>query len=208
MKRIIQLTVAFAAVIAVCVSCGGPKPEKTIENLKAAITGETNASATYKAFSKQAAEEGYPNIAGMFAAASEAEAIHVKNHNSVLVKLGEEAFHPVAATPQVGGTAENLQAAIEGETYEYTVMYPGFIATAVTEKCTDALTSFTWANDAEATHARLYSETLNILKETENDETVASSWYTCPKCGDLFNTIDGLDSCPFCATKSSAFLKF
>ena len=208
MKRIIQLSVVCIAVVAIFVSCGSPKPEKTIENLKAAIKGETNASATYQAFSGKAAEDGYPNISKMFAAASAAEAIHVKNHNAVLAKLGEEACTPTADTPKVSAMAENLQAAIDGETYEFTVMYPGFIDIAVSEKCNDALTSFTWANDAEITHAKMYTEALKVLIATESDETVAPVWYVCPKCGDLFNTIEGLDNCPLCGTKPSTFLKF
>ena len=208
MKRVIKLTVLFVAVSAFAISCGSPKPEKTIENLKAAITGETNASATYQAFSAKAAEEGYPNIARMFAAASAAEAIHVKNHNAVLVKLGEKAFNPEPQKPTVNTTAENIQVAVGGETHEFTEMYPSFIATANTEKCTDAIRSLTWASDAESTHARLYAQALEILKTTGKDEGVASVWYTCPKCGDLFNTIEGVNSCPLCATNPSVFLKF
>jgi rubrerythrin len=207
MKAIINFTALFVAV-SVLFSCGGSKPEKSIENLKAAITGETNASATYQAFSAKAAEEGYPNIAKMFAAASAAEAIHVKNHNTVLTKLGQEVFTVTPGTPNVAATAENIQAAVDGETYEYTVMYPGFIALANVEKCDDAITSFTWASDAEAVHARLYSQALNTLKATESDETVAPVWHVCPKCGDLFSAIEGDDGCPFCASKSSSFLKF
>jgi rubrerythrin len=208
MKRVVKFSVLFLAVAAFAVSCGSPKPAKTIENLKAAISGETNASATYKAFSAKAVQEGYPNIAKMFAAASEAETIHVKNHNAVLVKLGEKAFNPAADAPKVTGMVENIQAAIEGETYEFTVMYPGFITVATTEKCNDALTSFTWAKDAEATHAKLYAQALNILQTTGSDNGVSSAWYTCPKCGDLFNTIEGVDNCPLCATKSTSFLTF
>jgi rubrerythrin len=208
MKNVIKLTVLFVAVSVFALSCGGAKHAKTIENLKAAITGETNASATYQAFSVKAAEEGYPNIAKMFAAASAAEAIHVKNHNAVLEKLGKEAFNPTPDRPTVNATADNIQAAVEGETYEFTVMYPDFIAVANTEQCTDAIPSFTWASDAEATHAMLYAQTLQILKTTESDETVASVWYTCPKCGDLFNTIEGVNRCPLCGTNPSAFLKF
>ena len=207
MKRVIRLTTLFVAVVAISVSCS-TKPEKTIENLKAAITGETNASATYQAFSSQAAEEGYPNISRMFAAAAAAEAIHVKNHNAVLVKLGEEPFNPTAETPNVGITAANMQAAIEGESYEFTVMYPGFITTANLEKCNDAITSFTWASEAEAVHAKLYAEALHLLNANGNDEAVSPVWYICPKCGDLFNTIEGMESCPFCGTKPTSFMKF
>ena len=208
MKSVIRITVMFMVVGIVAVSCSGTKPEKTIENLKAAITGESNASATYKAFSAKAAEDGYPNIAKMFAAAAEAEAIHVKNHNAVLVKLGEQAFIAKLETPTVADMITNLEAAIAGETYEFTVMYPGFLALSDTEKCKDAITSFTWASDAEKTHANLYTKTLNILKATESNDTVASAWYTCPKCGDLFDTIEGVGGCPLCGTSPASFLKF
>jgi len=208
MKNLLKLTFVLAVVSVFAISCTGPKPEKTIENLKAAITGETNASAKYMAFSLKAAEEGYPNIAKMFAAASAAEAIHVKNHNAVLVKLGKEAFNPTPDEPIVNTTAENIQSAIDGEIYESTVMYPGFIDIATTEKCNDALTSFNWANDAEKTHAKLYSQALEILKANENDATVAAAWHVCPKCGDMFNTLDGVNSCPLCATNLSLFLNF
>ena len=201
MKKINYFAALLIAVAVV--SCSGSKPVKTIENLKAAITGESNASATYQAFSAQAAQEGFPNIAKMFAAASTAEAIHVKNHNAVLLKLGEEAFTPVIGTPKVSGTAENIQAAVEGETYEFTV-----ITAAKAEKCDEAIPSFTWASDAEAVHAKPYSQALNILKTTGSDQTVAQVWFTCPKCGNLFNTIEGISGCPFCGVKPASFLKF
>ena len=208
MKRIIQLMTLFVAIAIVIVSCASPKPQQTIDNLKAAITGETGASANYQAFSANAAESGYYNIAKMFAAASAAEAIHVRNHNAVLVKLDEEEFYPIAATPAVNSMAENLQKAIEGEIYEYTVMYPGFIITAETEKCAEAIRSFTWASEAEEVHAGLYAKALEILMTTENDETVAQEWHVCPKCGNLFDSIEEADECPLCATKVSAFWRF
>ena len=209
MRRIVRVSVLFLVVGIFAVSCSAAKPEKTIENLKEAITGESNASATYKAFSEKAAEDGLLNISKMFAAASEAEAIHVKNHNAVLVKLGEQAFTANLDMPTVSNCMiENIEAAIEGETYEFTVMYPGFLTVANDEKAKDAITSFTWANDAEKTHANLYTKALNILKATGSDETVSSTWYACPKCGDLFDTIQNVNSCPLCATSPASFLKF
>ena len=207
MKRIFQSTTLFVAIAAVVVSCASPKL-KTIENLKAAITGETGASASYKAFSAKAADEGYHNIAKMFAAASAAEAIHVKNHNDVLVLMNEEAFNPTAGTPEVNSTIANIEAAIKGETYEFTVMYPGFIETAIAEDCMDALVSFDMASDAEAVHAKLYAEALEILKTTGTDEAVASVWYVCPKCGNLFNTVEDVGACSICGVGSTSFRVF
>ena len=208
MKKIFKLTILFVVVAIIAVSKTIAQNEQTIENLNTAITGETNASANYKAFSTKATEDGYSNIAKMFAAASAAEAIHVKNHNVVLTDMGKDAFNPVAEETTIKATADNIQAAIEGETYEFTVMYPGFITTATKEECSNALRSFRWASDAEAVHAKLYSKTLNILKTTGSDTTVASLWYTCPRCGNLFDTIEGVNRCPLCGAEPSAFLKF
>src|SRR5659263_152982 len=104
-------------------SCNSPKPVKTIENLKAGIIGETTASNKYLAFAEKAKTEGLDTIAKLFVAASQAEAIHAANHTKVLESLGikMEAFTPEFV---VKTTAENLQAAIDGETYEETTMYP------------------------------------------------------------------------------------
>ena len=201
--------IAFILLVAVlCVSCSQQKPVKSIENLKKAITGETAANAKYTLFSKIAQNEGYPNISKLFAAAAAAEAVHIKNHNAALVKLGEKEY--VAPVPEItpGTTAENLKAAIDGETYEYTTMYQEFAETAKAEKCAAAVTTFTWADDAEKKHAQLYTAALSSLTANGNDSGVSASWYLCPKCGNIYDNITNVQSCEFCATKSSAFQQF
>jgi len=208
MKRVIRLTGMLLLVGIIAVSCTSKKPEKTIESLKSAIIGETNANARYQAFSLKAAEEGYPNIAKMFLAATEAEAIHVKNHNAVLVKLGEEVFNPIAETPEVSTTEDNLQSAIDGETYEFTEIYPGFIPISIEEKVDGAVTTYTRAKYAEVNHAKLYAQTLEILREKGNDKEIASIWFVCPNCGNLFNDIEGLNHCPICGDNPETFLEF
>ena len=90
---------------------------KTIENLKAAIIGESTASATYAAYAAKAAQEGQPLIQKLFEAASKAESVHAANHNKVLEKLGAN-MDPFDIQIHVGSTAENLKAAIAGETHE------------------------------------------------------------------------------------------
>lgn len=96
---------------------------KTIENLKAAIIGESTASATYAAYAAKAAQEGQPLIQKLFEAASKAESVHAANHNKVLEKLGAN-MDPFDIQIHVGSTAENLKAAIAGETHEFESMYP------------------------------------------------------------------------------------
>jgi len=184
MKRVFHTTILFVAVVAVFVSCSD-KHENTIANLKVAITRETNASKTYEAFAAKATEEGYRNISNMFRAVAAAEAIHIDNHNNVLKKLGEPEFMPAAETPSVNSTEENIQAAINGEDNEYTVIYPGFIATAKKENCKDAVSSFTWANLAEKNHSEQFSEALKILRTT-GDRSTPSKWFVCAQCGGIF----------------------
>lgn len=121
---------------------------KTIENLKAAIIGESTASATYAAYAAKAAQEGQPLIQKLFEAASKAESVHAANHNKVLEKLGAS-MDPFDIQIHVGSTAENLKAAIAGETHEFESMYPEFIAAAEEEGQKAAVRSFTWATEAE-----------------------------------------------------------
>ncbi|MFR4417799.1 MAG: ferritin family protein [Akkermansia sp.] len=128
---------------------------KTIENLKAAITGESTASATYAAYAAKAAQEGQPLIQKLFEAASKAESVHAANHNKVLEKLGAT-MEPIDIQIHVGTTAENLKAAIAGETHEFESMYPEFIAVAEEEGQKAAVRSFTWATEAEKEHADLF----------------------------------------------------
>ena len=97
--------------------CKQSNPVNTIKNLKAGIKGETTASAKYASFAQKAREEGFNAVAKLFDAASKSEAIHAANHTKVLLELGQkmEDFKPEF---EVKSTAENLKAAIEGESYE------------------------------------------------------------------------------------------
>ena len=176
MKKIFLFMLAVGTVFAF-VSCS-QKPVKTIVDLKEGIKGETTASAKYAAFAKKAREEGNDTIAKLFDAASKSEAVHAANHTKVLEKLGEkmEAFTPQF---EVKTTAENLQAAIEGEGYEETTMYPGFIKDAENEKVPDAIKSFTWAMDTEKKHNVFYTKALDALK-SGNESTLSFNYEVCP----------------------------
>jgi len=184
--------------------CTQPKPVKTIENLKAGIKGETTASAKYHAFAEKARTDGYEPIAKLFEAASAAESIHAANHTKVLESLGEkmEAFTPAF---EVKTTTENLQAAIEGEGYEASTMYPDFLEAAKTEKVEKAIKSFTWAMDTEKKHKEFYSKALDAL----NAMTTASlpvGYVVCPKCGNTYDAAAVDAACAFCGTSKDEFL--
>ncbi len=180
--------------------------DKTIENLKAAFKGESTASAKYAAFAEQAKKENLPQIASMFEATSRAEAIHAANHKTVLEKLGQE-MDPVKPEFTVNTTKDNLQAAIEGETYEMTKMYPDFIASAKSEEAQGAVKSFRWAMDTEKKHQLIYQNALNALNANKV-ETLSKVYWVCPKCGNTYDVAKPEASCAFCSTKSDKYIKF
>jgi rubrerythrin len=161
---------------------------KTEKNLKEAFAGESQANRKYLAFAKKADEEGYPQIAKLFRAAAHAETVHALNHFKAL--------------DGVKSTKENLMAAIEGETYEFTNMYPEFIADAEKEEVKKAVTSFKWANAVEKVHADLYKTALDNIEKG----VAAVDYFVCPFCG---YTHEGplTGKCPVCGTPGEKFEK-
>lgn len=185
-------------------ACNQPKPVKTIENLKEGIIGETTASVKYEAFAEKALEEGYDTIANLFYAASKAESIHAANHRKVLEDLGEKMddFKPEF---EVKTTAENLQAAIDGESYEVSTMYAKFLEDAKTEKVDKATKSFIWASDTEKKHLEFYKEALAALNaNTEN--TLPYEYAVCPVCGNTYEKDNMDEKCAFCQTSSDKYI--
>lgn len=159
---------------------------KTNDDLKAAFAGESQANRRYLAFAKRADEEGYPQVARLFRAAAAAETYHAHNH---LRALGE-----------IKATTENLQAAIAGEHYEATEMYPAFVKDAEAEQAKRALTSFKWALEVEKVHEALYTKALETLGKTAD----AFDYYVCPFCGYTHEgPLDG--KCPVCGTPGERF---
>lgn len=175
--------------------------ETTLKNLIAAFQGESNASAKYAAFAKKADEDGYGRVASLFRAASRAEQIHAANHLRVIEKMGGKTVAKIEPV-HIGTTAENLKAAIAGEEYERDVMYPGFIKEAEAQANTPAIRTFQWALEAEAEHARMYT---NALKHLDKQRT-KTVFYVCIVCG---YTTDDQDMmrCPVCNTPKEKFEK-
>ena len=180
------------------------KPVKTIQNLKAGIKGETTASAKYAAFAQKARAEGKTTIAKLFDAASKSESIHAANHKNVLEALGEkmESFKPEF---EVKTTAENLQAAIDGETYEVSTMYPQFLAEAVKENAETAQNTFTWAFNTEKKHQQFYKKALEALKGN-TDKSLTVEYVVCPVCGNTYSKATVDKNCAICQTPSQVFI--
>lgn len=161
---------------------------KTLENLKEAFAGESQANRKYLAFAKQADADGYPQVARLFRAAAEAETVHAHAH--------------LRAMEGIGSTEENLRAAIGGETYEFQSMYPPMIAKAEKEGFSKAERSFNYADQVEQIHARLYQKALDSLGK----DMQPVDYYVCPVCG---NTFEGAQTepCPICGTLANRFFK-
>ena len=159
----------------------------TLDNLMAAFAGESQAYQKYSAFAVQADKEGYTQVAKLFRAAASAEKIHAGNH--------------LRAANKILTTKENLQEAINGETYEFESMYPPMIEEAQKSGNKAAERSFSMANTVEKTHARLYKDALENL-----GNNIAADIYVCPVCGE---TIVGNipEQCPVCKASGKMFIK-
>ena len=126
---------------------------KSHQNLKEAFAGESQANRRYLYFARIADIEGYPDIGGLFRDTSEAETGHAFGHLDFLKEVGD----PCTGVP-IGSTEKNLKSAIEGETYEYTEMYPGFAKTARDEGLFELAEWFETLAKAEKSHAGRFSK--------------------------------------------------
>ncbi len=135
------------------------KGTKTHENLKAAFAGESQANRRYLYFAKQADIEGYPEVAGLFKNTADAETGHAHGHLDFLKAVGD----PATDKP-IGDTSMNLAAAVAGETYEYTEMYPGMARTARDESLEDVAEWFETLAKAEKSHAGRFQKALDTLE--------------------------------------------
>ncbi len=159
------------------------------DNLKEAFAGESQANRKYLAFAERAERDGFPNIARLFRTTAEAETIHAMGH--------------FKAMGGVRSTAENLQAAIDGETYEYTEMYPPMLEQAEADGH-KAERMFKFAMTVEETHAKLYKAALEAAaagKDLDTDEI-----YICQVCGHI-ELGKPAYACPVCKAKADKFIQ-
>jgi rubrerythrin len=161
---------------------------KAIEDLKEAISGESQANQHYLAFAKKAEEEGYLQVAKLFRAVAKAEEIHAYNH---MIALGD-----------VKETAENLKTAMAGENYEHTKMYPDFIEDAISEDHKKAKKSFRWAQKVEIVHEGLYQDALSTLSK----DSESFDYYVCPICGHT-HPKHAPEICPVCGAPAEKYLR-
>ncbi len=162
----------------------------TTDNLQEAFAGESQANRKYLAFATKAEADGRPQIAKLFRAAAAAETIHAHAHLRVLGGIKD--------------TTANLEAAVEGEGFEFQEMYPKFIAEAEAEDNKAALISFKNAMAVEEIHHGLYSQALEANKA--GMDLPPSKIMVCPVCG---NTVvgDAPDKCGVCGVPGEKFVE-
>lgn len=186
--------------------------EKTIENLVKAFIGESQARNRYTFYAKIAKKAGFEQIAGIFLITAENEKEHADNLfkliNELKKKSGEELdeIKVEAAAPTVlGSTAENLKAAIAGENYEHTKMYPEFADVAEREGFPEIATRLRAIAKAEKHHEERYRK---LLKQVEADTFFKKEkdvWWVCRECGYIHFGKEPPEECPSCDHSRSYF---
>ena len=134
------------------------KGSKTHQNLKDAFAGESQANRRYLYFARQADIEGHPDVGGLFRDTAEAETGHAHGHLDFLKQAGD----PATGKP-IGATDQNLAAAVAGETYAYTEMYPGMAKQARGDKFDEIAEWFETLAKAEKSHAGRFQKALDSL---------------------------------------------
>ncbi|MHB8807501.1 MAG: rubrerythrin family protein [Anaerolineaceae bacterium] len=165
--------------------------DMTKTNLEAAFAGESQAHMKYLIFADQAEKDGFPNVARTFRAAAFAEQVHATGHFKVLKKLAD--------------TSTNLQAGIDGETFEVEEMYPAYLAVAELQDEAGASRSTRWAMEAEKVHAVMYQDAKAAVDSQQDIKT--EQVYVCPVCG-WTGVGEPPDNCPICNGKKELFKIF
>jgi len=160
--------------------------EETQKNLAYAFAAESKASARNTAFSRKAQAEGFDQIARLFRAVAEAEAVHARRY--LMLMRGK-----------VGSTEENLKAAFENEIKANVQEYPKLIQKAVEEGDQAAEKAFSQARDVEERHAELYKKALTQM--ISEKETI---YYVCQVCGYVAED-EAPENCPICNAIKNKF---
>ena len=164
---------------------------KTQENLKAAFAGESQARNKYTYFAKVAKKEGYHYIAKIFEETAINEMQHAKDEFKLLNGIGD--------------TKANLKAAIEGENYETTSMYPDFAKDAEEEGNLEAASLFKMIAKVEAEHRDRYKRLLEMVEnETVYKREEPIRW-KCSKCGHIHEGEQPPVKCPTCIHEREYF---
>jgi len=184
--------------------------KQTFLNLGAAFVGESMARNRYTMYNKVARTEGYEQIAGIFAETADQERVHARVLFELLQEIktenGGELKLANAEVPLVlGTTAENLQAAIDGEHYETTTMYPGFADVADQEGYKTIALRLRAIAVAEAHHEERYSKLLKEVKAQSVFKKDHKIIWICRECGYVYEGTEPPAKCPACQHPASFY---
>jgi rubrerythrin len=181
--------------------------QKTLENLTKAFIGESQARNRYTLYSKQAAKDGYPQIAEIFIETADNEQQHAKwlfrmiqDLKKKMEKEDQDEIHLDTADSSLvlGDTLTNIKDAIKGEHYEYDEMYPEFADAAEEEGLID-ISDRLWAiAHAEEHHEARYLKLLEQLEAGTMFKKEQEDIWTCVKCGYTYKGQEPPEKCPAC----------
>ncbi|MBS3734738.1 MAG: rubrerythrin family protein [Phycisphaerae bacterium] len=179
--------------------------DMTAESLRNAFGGESMAHMRYKIWADKADGEGFPNVARLFRAISRAEQAHATNHFRTLKPVPGDFVCNSAGGFAYASTSENLQGAIDGETFEITEMYPAYLAIAEMQEESAAVRSMNYALAAEKIHAAMFTNAKEAVEAGGDVEL--GPVQICTVCG---HTVEGdaPDVCPICQAKKDKYVAF
>lgn len=165
--------------------------EKTVKNLWEAFAGESQARNKYTFFASVARKEGWLEIAEVFEEAAKNE----KEHAEIIFKLLQE----------LGDSKANLKAAIEGETHEFTEMYPTFLKEALEEGETKAAKYFETVATVEKHHAEKFAKLLDALEKGKLLARDSAAAWKCRECGYIHEGTTPPERCPLCGHEKTYY---
>ena len=185
---------------------------ETMKNLAKAFIGESQARNRYQMYSKAAKKEGYEQIADIFLITADNEREHAKWNFQMLKQLRkqlgfeEEAIHVEAEAPLVlDDTIANLKAAIAGENYEYTIMYPEFAEIAEKEGHPKFAARLRAIGEAEVHHEERYKKLLEQVEAGTVFKKTEKVRWVCRKCGYVHEGEEPPSTCPCCSHPHNYF---
>lgn len=180
------------------------KGSQTAKNVLTAFAGESQARNRYTYFASKAREEGYMQIADVFAETADQEKEHAKRFFSFL-EGGEAAIQASFPSGVIATTAENLEAAAAGENHEWTSMYPSFAKTALDEGFDMVAKAFEAVAVAEKQHERRYQGLRKNVVEKRVFKRESRVVWRCRNCGYLYEGDEAPKVCPACLHPQAYF---
>jgi rubrerythrin len=180
------------------------KGTRTEKNLLAAFAGESQARNRYTFFASAAKKEGYEQIAALFTETADNEKEHAKRFFKFL-EGGMTEFTASFPAGRIGTTAENLQAAAEGENEEWTKLYPASARIADEEGFPEAAAAFRYIAKVEVEHEKRYRALLENVRNGKVFKKDKAAAWKCRNCGYHHEGSEAAELCPACLHPRSYF---